>query len=328
MLKRQFDYEHKYQSLKQKVDELKDTSSNLEFDLSQEFEELEKKMNGLRAHKYEQLTPWEKILLVRQLDRPTTRDYVEALCDEWIELHGDRYFGDDRAIFGGIGSFKGKAVTILGHQKGNNTGENIRNNFGMAHPEGYRKVERLLLQAEKFKRPVLTFIDTSGAYPGVGAEERGQAWAISRVLMTLSALKVPVVAVVTGEGGSGGALALAVSDRLLMFAHAVFSVASSEACASILWKDPERAEEMASALKITAQDLYEFGLIDEIIPEPPGGVQQDLNGTALILGNSIKKHLDQLLALKTEELLELRYQKLRIYHGDNLKGTRGSLDIF
>ena len=311
MVKRQFDYEHKYQSLKQKVDELKDTSSNLEFDLSREFEELEKKMNGLRAHKYEQLTPWEKILLVRHPDRPTTRDYVEALCDEWIELHGDRYFGDDRAILGGVGSFKGRAVTILGHQKGNDTGENIRNNFGMAHPEGYRKVERLLLQAEKFKRPVLTFIDTSGAYPGVGAEERGQAWAISRVLMTLSALKVPVVAVVTGEGGSGGALALAVSDRLLMFAHAIFSVASSEACASILWKDPEKAEEMASALKITASDLYEFGIIDEIIPEPPGGVQQDLNGTVAILGNSIKKHLDQLLPLKTEELLELRYQKLR-----------------
>ena len=151
MVKRQFDYEHKYQSLKQKVDELKDTSSNLEFDLSREFEELEKKMNGLRAHKYEQLTPWEKILLVRHPDRPTTRDYVKALCDEWVELHGDRYFGDDRAIFGGIGSFKGRAVTILGHQKGNDTGENIRNNFGMAHPEGYRKVERLLLQAEKFK---------------------------------------------------------------------------------------------------------------------------------------------------------------------------------
>jgi len=311
MVKRQFDYEHKYQSLKQKVDELKDTSSNLEFDLSREFEELEKKMNGLRAHKYEQLTPWEKILLVRHPDRPTTRDYVEALCDEWIELHGDRYFGDDRAILGGVGSFKGRAVTILGHQKGNDTGENIRNNFGMAHPEGYRKVERLLLQAEKFKRPVLTFIDTSGAYPGVGAEERGQAWAISRVLMTLSALKVPVVAVVTGEGGSGGALALAVSDRLLMFSHAVFSVASSEACASILWKNPEKAEEKANALKITASDLYEFGIIDEIIPEPPGGVQQDLNGTVAILGNSIKKHLDQLLPLKTEELLELRYQKLR-----------------
>ena len=311
MVKRQFDYEHKYQSLKQKVDELKDTSSNLEFDLSREFEELEKKMNGLRAHKYEQLTPWEKILLVRHPDRPTTRDYVKALCDEWVELHGDRYFGDDRAILGGVGSFKGRAVTILGHQKGNDTGENIRNNFGMAHPEGYRKVERLLLQAEKFKRPVLTFIDTSGAYPGVGAEERGQAWAISRVLMTLSALKVPVVAVVTGEGGSGGALTLGVSDRLLMFAHAVFSVASSEACASILWKNPEKAEEMANALKITASDLYEFGIIDEIIPEPPGGVQQDLNGTVAILGNSIKKHLDQLLPLKTEELLELRYQKLR-----------------
>lgn len=311
MLKRQFDYEHKYQSLKQKVSELRDASTSLDINLVTEIEEIEKRMDSLRADKYQQLTPWEKILLIRHPERPTTRDYIEQLCDDWIELHGDRLFGEDRAILAGLGSFKGLPVTIIGHQKGKDTGENIRNNFGMAHPEGYRKVERMLLQAEKFKRPVITFVDTAGAYPGVGAEERGQAWAISRVLMTLSALKVPVVAVITGEGGSGGALALAVSDRLIMFSHAVFSVASCEACASILWKDLEKVEEMATALKITAQDLLQFGIIDEIIKEPPGGAQQDISEMVRLMGDSIKKHLDELMVLEPDKLLELRYQKLR-----------------
>lgn len=311
MLKRQFDYEQKYQSLKQKLCELRNSCNNLDFDLSEEFAAMEKKMDNLRVDKYQQLTPWEKILLVRSPERPTPRDYIQGLCDEWVELHGDRCFGDDRAIIAGIGSFKGIAVTIVGNKKGKDTGENIRNNFGMAHPEGYRKVERLLLQAEKFKRPVLTFIDTAGAYPGVGAEERGQAWAISRVLMTLSTLKVPVVAVVTGEGGSGGALALAVADRLIMFSHAVFSVASSEACASILWRDLEKVEEMATALKITAQDLLRLGIIDEIIEEPAGGTQQDLAGSVKLLGDSIKKHLDELLLMEENEMLNKRYHRLR-----------------
>lgn len=311
MPKRQFDYEQKYESLKQKVSELRNASSSLDINLVTEIEEIEKRMDSLRADKYQQLTPWEKILLIRQPERPTTRDYIERLCDDWIELHGDRFYGEDRAIITGIGSFKGLPVTIIGHQKGKDTGENIRNNFGMPHPEGYRKVERMLLQAEKFKRPVLTFIDTSGAYPGVGAEERGQAWAISRVLMTLSALKVPVVAVITGEGGSGGALALAVSDRLIMFSHAVFSVASCEACASILWRDLEKVEEMATALKITAADLLRFGIIDEIIEEPPGGAQQDLDAMVSQVGASVKRHLDELLVLKPDQLLQLRYQKLR-----------------
>jgi acetyl-CoA carboxylase carboxyl transferase subunit alpha len=311
MLKRQFDYDQKYQSLKQKLSDLKNSCQDLDFDLSQEFAALEKKMDNLRVDKYQQLTPWEKILLVRSPERPTPRDYIQGLCDEWLELHGDRCFGDDRAIIAGIGSFKDRSVTIIGTQKGRDTGENIRHNFGMAHPEGYRKVERLLLQAEKFKRPVLTFIDTAGAYPGVGAEERGQAWAISRVLMTLSSLKVPVVAVVTGEGGSGGALALAVSDCLIMFSHAVFSVASSEACASILWKDLEKVEEMATALKITAQDLLHLGVIDEILEEPAGGIQQDLAGSIELLGDSIKRHLDELLQMEEKEMLDRRYQRLR-----------------
>ncbi|MGS0765401.1 acetyl-CoA carboxylase carboxyltransferase subunit alpha [Syntrophomonas curvata] len=311
MPKRQFDYEQKFESLKQKVRELRDASSGMDINLVTEIEEIEKRMDGLRSDKYQQLTPWEKILLIRQPERPTSRDYIERLCDDWIELHGDRFYGEDRAIISGIGSFKGLPVTVIGHQKGRDTGENIRNNFGMPHPEGYRKVERMLLQAQKFERPVITFIDTAGAYPGVGAEERGQAWAISRVLMTLSALKVPVVAVITGEGGSGGALALAVSDRLIMFSHAVFSVASSEACASILWRDLEKVEEMATALRITAADLLRFGIIDEIIEEPPGGAQQDMEAMVSLMGASIKSHLDELLVLEPGKLLELRCRKLR-----------------
>lgn len=311
MLKRQFDYEHKYQSLKQKLSELRDASTNLDINLAAEIEEMEKRMEKMRVDKYQQLTPWEKILLIRHPDRPTTRDYIERLCDDWVELHGDRFFGEDRAILAGIGSFDGLPVTIIGHQKGRDTGDNIRHNFGMPHPEGYRKVERMLRQAEKFKRPVITFIDTAGAYPGVGAEERGQAWAISRVLVTLSSLKVPIVAVVTGEGGSGGALALAVSDRLIMFSHAVFSVASCEACASILWRDLEKVEQMAAALKITAADLLGFGIIDDIVKESPGGVQQDLEPTVGQLRESIKRHLNELLELETDKLIELRYQKLR-----------------
>jgi len=310
-MKRQFDYENKYETLKQKLSELRDASLNLDLNLTAELKELEKRMESLRAEKYQQLNPWEKVLLVRHPQRPTTKEYIELLCDDWIELHGDRLFSDDRAILAGIGSFQGIPVTIIGNQKGNNMDDNIRHNFGMAHPEGYRKVLRLLQQAEKFKRPVLTFVDTSGAYPGVGAEERGQAWAIANVLQTLSVLKVPVIAIITGEGGSGGALALAVADRLIMFSHAVFSVASCEACASILWRDLEKVEEMASALKITAQDLLHYGIIDEIIDEPPGGAQKDINEMVNQLRRAISKHLNELLPLNPEEILRLRYQKLR-----------------
>ncbi|MDD2585645.1 MAG: acetyl-CoA carboxylase carboxyltransferase subunit alpha, partial [Syntrophomonadaceae bacterium] len=280
MVKRQFDYEQKYQELLTKVKEIKETASTMNFNLEQEFEVVEKKMESIREEKYRHLTPWERILLTRHPERPTTRDYIEFLCEEWIEVHGDRYFGDDAAIIGGIGLFEGCPVTIIGHQKGKNTPDNLKHNFGMPHPEGYRKVERLILQAEKFKRPVITFIDTPGAYPGVGAEERGQAGAISQVLMTMAGLKVPIIAVVTGEGGSGGALALAVADRLLMLSNAVFSVASAEACASIIWKDVERVEEMAAILKITAEDLLELGIIDEILPEPIGGAHQDFQQMA------------------------------------------------
>jgi acetyl-CoA carboxylase carboxyl transferase subunit alpha len=311
MIKRQFDYEDKYQKLQEKMQELLDLSETMQLDLSNEVDILNSKMEQIREDKYLNLTPWEKVLLSRHIERPTSRDYIEALCDEWIELHGDRYFGDDPAIIGGIAEFNGMAVTVIGHQKGKDTKDQLLHNFGMPNPEGYRKVQRLLLQAEKFKRPVICFIDTPGAYPGVGAEERGQAWAIAQVLMTLSALKVPVVSVVIGEGGSGGALALGVADRLLMLSNAVFSVASPEACASILWKDLDRVEEMANALKITASDLLDLGIADEIIGEPIGGAHLDFAATAERLRKSLQTNMAFLIGQNPITLVEQRYEKVR-----------------
>ncbi|HBK54195.1 acetyl-CoA carboxylase carboxyltransferase subunit alpha [Syntrophomonas wolfei] len=311
MVKRQFDYEQKVREIRDKLEELNNLSSNMEFDLSQEIESLEEKIENNRERRYKNLSPWEKVLLSRHPERPNSNDYIRYFCEEWIELHGDRHFGDDSSVIGGIGRFNGQAVTILGYRKGKDTRENLQYNFGMPHPEGYRKIQRLLLQAEKFQRPVITLIDTPGAYPGIGAEERGQAWAISQVLMTLSALEVPVIAVVSGEGGSGGALALAVADRLLMLSNAVFSVASPEACASILWKDLERVEDMARAMKITAHDLQRLGIVDEIIEEPLGGAHLNFPEMAEKLKKALQKHLGELTSQDSGELSEERYQKLR-----------------
>ncbi|MDD2509833.1 MAG: acetyl-CoA carboxylase carboxyltransferase subunit alpha [Syntrophomonas sp.] len=311
MVKRQFDYEQRVREIREKLEELNNLSSSMEFDLSREIESLEEKIENNRERRYQNLSPWEKVLLSRHPERPNSNDYISYFCEEWIELHGDRHFGDDTSVIGGIGRFNGQAVTILGYRKGKDTRENLQFNFGMPHPEGYRKIRRLLLQAEKFQRPVITLIDTPGAYPGIGAEERGQAWAISQVLMTLSALEVPVIAVVSGEGGSGGALALAVADRLLMHSNAVFSVASPEACASILWKDLERVEDMARAMKITASDLQELGIVDEIIEEPLGGAHLNFPEMAEKLKKALEKHLEELVSTNRRELLEQRYQKLR-----------------
>lgn len=311
MIRRQFDFEQKYQDFMVKLDQLKDQAEGMDFDLQKELVDLESRMSGIRAAKYQNLSAWEKVMLSRHADRPGTVEYITYLCDFWVELHGDREFADDQAIVGGIGIFQGRPVTIVGHRKGKNTRDNIRCNFGMPQPEGYRKVNRLLKQAEKFGRPVLTFIDTPGAYPGIGAEERGQAWAISELLMTLPTLRVPVVAIVSGEGGSGGALALAVGDRLLMLSNAVFSVASPEACASILWKTPEKAEEMAAALKITASDLLELKIIDGIIEEPVGGANQDFETTAERIKEAVHSELENLMKHDINELLEARYKRLR-----------------
>jgi len=311
MIRRQFDFEKKYQDFMSKLDQLKDEAQGMDFDLQKELVELEARMSGIREEKYQNLTAWEKVLLSRHPERPGTNDYIEYLCESWVELHGDRQFADDQAIVGGIGIFQGQPVTIVGHRKGKNTRDNVRCNFGMPQPEGYRKVYRLLRQAEKFNRPVITFIDTPGAYPGIGAEERGQAWAISKLLMTLSSLRAPIIAIVIGEGGSGGALALAVGDRLFMLSNAVFSVASPEACASILWKTPEKAEEMAEALKITANDLLNLRIIDGIIAEPIGGANQDFEMTASQIRMTLERELHNLVKQDIDGLLQERRQRLR-----------------
>lgn len=253
----------------------------------------------------------ETLTIARHMQRPTTLELIDIIFDDFIELHGDRFFADDNAMVGGIALFKGIPVTVIGHQKGKNTKENIHRNFGMAHPEGYRKALRLMKQAEKFNRPIITLIDTPGAYPGIGAEERGQAEAIAVNLREMSSLKVPFIAVITGEGGSGGALGIAVADKVLMFENSVYSVISPEGCASILWKDAKRAKEAAESLKISAFDLRKLGLIDDIIPEPENGAHSDISKTANALKTALHQHLLELFKLSSEELLENRYKKYR-----------------
>jgi len=311
MTKRQFDFENQYQVLKQKVEDLMEESRIHNIDLSEEIALLENKMARIRESKYKNLSPWERVLLSRSPDRPGAADYIGYLCSEWIELHGDRLFGDDQAIIAGLGMFHGMPLTIIGHRKGKTTSQKLQYNFGMPHPEGFRKVMRLLKQAEKFRRPVLSLVDTSGAFPGIGAEERGQASAIAETLMTMVRIKVPVISVVSGEGGSGGALALAIGDRIVMLSNSVFSVASPETCSSILFKDAARVEDMAEASKLTAADLLELELIDELIEEPVGGANQDFENTARLVEESILKHLRDLSDKEPDILVKERFEKYR-----------------
>lgn len=311
MTKRQFDFENQYQVLKQKVEDLMEESRIHNIDLSEEIALLENKMARIRESKYKNLSPWERVLLSRSPERPGAEDYIGYLCSEWIELHGDRLFGDDQAIIAGLGMFHGMPLTIVGHRKGKTTSQKLQYNFGMPHPEGFRKVIRILRQAEKFRRPILSFVDTSGAFPGVGAEERGQASAIAETLMAMVSVKVPVISVVSGEGGSGGALALAVGDRIVMLSNSVFSVASPETCSSILFKDAARVEDMAEASKLTAADLLGMNLIDEIIEEPVGGANQDFENTARLVEVSILKHLRDLSDKEPDILVKERFEKYR-----------------
>ncbi len=311
MAKSKFEFESMYRLLETKLEELKELSVSLNCDFSSEIANVERRINELKAERYKHLTPWEQVLLSRDLERPMTRDYIELLCTEFIELHGDRLFGDDYAIVGGVGIFNSQAVTVIGHQKGKDTPDNIKHNFGMPRPEGYRKAYRLLREAEKFGRPVVTFINTPGADPGLGAEERGQAWAISQLLLCLSSINVPVVSVITGEGGSGGALALTVADRIIMLSNAVFSVASPETCASILLRDIKRADEMAGALKLNAQSLLEMDIVDEVIEEPSNENLLDSPAFIKSLESSLKKHLDEVCSQNIQELIDLRYARLR-----------------
>lgn len=312
------DFERPVADLENKIEELKRLADGRDMNITAEIKRLEKKAKDLRADIFSKLTPWQKTLIARHPERPYTLDYIKLLMEDFIELHGDRRFSDDPAIVGGFARFQGISVVVIGHQKGRSTKERIWRNFGQPHPEGYRKALRLMKLAERFKKPVITFIDTPGAYPGIGAEERGQAEAIAMNLFEMSNLKTPIVSVVIGEGGSGGALALAVGDRVLMLEHAIYSVISPEGCAAILWKKnnsevgQQEYEKASEALKLTAQDLYELGIIDEIISEPVGGAHRNYHESARAVGKAIKKHLEELTAKPIDVLLEERYRKFRL----------------
>jgi acetyl-CoA carboxylase carboxyl transferase subunit alpha len=276
-----------------------------------EIERLREKLERLSREIYASLTPWQKTLVARHPARPYTLDYVAMLVTEFVELHGDRKFADDAAVVAGFGVFRGHPVAVVGHQKGRDTKEKIRRNFGMPRPEGFRKALRVMQLAEKFGRPILSFIDTAGAYPGIDAEERGQAEAIAVNLREMASFHVPIIVTVTGEGGSGGALGLGIGDRVLMLEHSIYSVISPEGCAAILWKDASRKKDAAEALKLTATDLKGLDVIDEIVPEPPGGAHADPAGAAAAVGEAIERHLQAVFDLTPEERRERRYRKFR-----------------
>lgn len=305
------DFERPLLELEAKIEELKRFTNEKGIDFSDEIVLLEKKSRDMKEKIYSNLDPWQKVQIARHAGRPNTKDYINALFHDFLELHGDRLYGDDPAVIGGIARYRGIPVTVIGHLKGHDTKENVHRNFGMAHPEGFRKALRLMKQAEKFNRPVICFIDTAGAYCGMGAEERGQGEAIAKNLMVMSALKIPIISVVIGEGGSGGALALGVANKILMQEHAIFSVSSPEAAASILWKDGAKAKEAAEALNLTAQDLLRFGVIDEIISEPLGGAHSDLTATYQIVDKSLAHNLTEIMKKPVDELVEARYRKFR-----------------
>jgi acetyl-CoA carboxylase carboxyl transferase subunit alpha len=276
-----------------------------------EIAKLEDRLGRLRQKTYASLTAWQRTQLARHPKRPHTRDFFKLLFEDVVELHGDRVYGDDAAIVGGLARFEGRGIVVIGHQKGRDTREKIARNFGMPHPEGYRKALRLMHLAQKFAKPVITFIDTPGAYPGLGAEERGQAEAIARNLREMAALRVPILAVVTGEGGSGGALAIGMGNKVLMLEYAIYSVISPEGCAAILWGDAARAPEAAESMRITAPDLLRLGVIDAIVPEPVGGANRDWEGAATNLRAALREHLRPLASMSPDDLVTERYDKFR-----------------
>ncbi|GAX89470.1 acetyl-CoA carboxylase carboxyltransferase subunit alpha [Effusibacillus lacus] len=304
-------FEKPLTELRAKIEELRKFTEEKGIDFTDEIVKLERKAAELEQTIYGELTPWQKVQIARHADRPTTLDYIRGMCTDFIEMHGDRTFGDDPALVGGIAKLDGIPVTVLGHQKGRDTKENIYRRFGMPEPEGYRKALRLMKQAEKFGRPVICFIDTPGAYPGVAAEERGQSEAIARNLIEMAGLSVPIVCVVTGEGGSGGALALGVGDRIFMLEHAVYSVISPEGAAALLWKDASQAQRAAETMRITAQDLARFGIADGIIEEPMGGAQKDPDFTIAKVREKVVAAIRELLEVPVDELVEARYRKYK-----------------
>ncbi len=305
------DFEKPILELELKIAELKSLASDGSINLSAEIKTLEARLEKVKKEIFDSLTPWQKIQIARHPKRPYTTDYIHMIMVDFVELHGDRMFQDDKAMIGGFAKIDGEKVMVIGHQKGRDTKENLMRNFGSAHPEGYRKAMRLMKLAEKFNAPIVTFIDTPGAYPGIGAEERGQANSIAHNLMEMISLKVPVVVVVIGEGGSGGALGIGIGDRVYVMENAYYSVISPEGCAAILWKDRLKAPEAAEVLKLTAKDLIKLEIIDGEIPEPMGGAHRDPEKTAQAVKKCIKKALKELKTVPVDKLLEKRYKKFR-----------------
>lgn len=295
----------------QKLKRLREAIENLPAEATAEIQALQKELADLETRLRKEPTAWERVQLSRHENRPYTLDYIERMFDSFREIHGDRKYGDDKAIVAGMANFDGEPVMVIGHQKGRNTRDRLFRNYGMPKPEGYRKAIRLMRLAEKFRRPILTFIDTPGAYPGIGAEERGQAEAIADSLRVMAQIRVPIIATVLGEGGSGGALAIGLSDQVLMLQNSIYSVISPESCSAILWKDQDHAKEAAENLRLTAQDLLQFGVIDEIVPEPDGGAHTDWDQAANLLTGILKKHLQKVRSIEPAALLERRYQKFR-----------------
>ncbi|MFH1457774.1 MAG: acetyl-CoA carboxylase carboxyltransferase subunit alpha [Candidatus Omnitrophota bacterium] len=305
------DFEKPIVELQKKIDDLRKYQELKHIDVSSEIKRLEEKRDSLKKSIYANLTAWQKIQLARHPDRPYTLDYIQMVMSDFLELHGDRSFGDDKAFVCGFAKVGTERIVVVGHQKGRDTKENLKRNFGCAHPEGYRKAFRVMQLAESFGLPIIVFIDTPGAYPGIGAEERGQSQAIAFNLREMVCIAVPIIAIVIGEGGSGGALGVGIADRVGVLENAYYSVISPEGCAAILWKDAAMAPEAAEALKLTAQDLLKMGIIDEVVPEPLGGAHRDPQKTAQNIKETILSNLKELKAQDTDALLKSRYKKFR-----------------
>lgn len=310
-MKHVLEFEKPIVNLKDKIAELKTFTEDSEIDLTKEIKTLENRLAILEDDIYGNLKPWDRVQMARHQERPTTLDYIEKIFTSFIEFHGDRLYGDDEAIVAGIAYYKGSPITVIGHQRGKGTKENIRRNFGMPHPEGYRKALRHMKQAEKFNRPIVCFIDTKGAYPGKAAEERGQSEAIAHNLMEMAGLTVPIICIVIGEGGSGGALALGVGDHIHMLENATYSVISPEGAAALLWKDASLAKKAAETMKITSFDLKQLNVIDRIIPEPKGGAHCDVDQQAIYIDEALEASLELLTSYSSEEILEKRWDKYK-----------------
>ena len=305
------DFEKPIAELEKKINELRNLSTNGHLNLQSEVKKLETRLANVKKETYAHLTPWQRVQIARHPKRPYTLDYISQIFTDFVELHGDRTFADDKALVGGIARFDGRPVMVLGHQKGRDAKENIMRNFGSAHPEGYRKALRLMKMAEKFGMPIIAFVDTPGAYPGIGAEERGQAYTIAVNIREMARVKVPIVVIVIGEGGSGGALGIGIGDKVMVLENAYYSVISPEGCAAILWKDRTKAPDAAAALRLTAKDLLELDLIDEMIREPLGGAHHSMTETAENVRAAIKKSLKEADAADPSKLVETRYEKFR-----------------